>query len=462
MGADSILPLAELVLRELALFAAVGIAIGGLDDLLVDLIWLAGRCGLPFGAAGPADLPLPSFGPPANPGPLAIFIPAWDEANVIGAMLRHCLAACDNHDCTLFVGCYANDPPTAVEIALAAAETKRIRIAFCPAHGPSTKADCLNAIWRRMEREEAASNRRFKAIVLHDAEDMVHRSEFALFDRLIEDYALVQIPVIPLVEPSSRWIGGHYCDEFAEAHGKDLPVRHAIGAGVPSAGVGCAIDREVLAEIAAERDGTPFDADSLTEDYELGVRLAARGERGAFVALRDSTDGSRIAVRAHFPHRVTPAVRQKTRWITGIALAGWDRLGWQGGPAEIWMRLRDRRAIIAALVIVAAYAALALGLVLIAVAALSDWDIMPPAPILKTLLTLNIYLLCWRLAMRGMFTARLYGWREGLRAVPRAFVSNVIAIMSARRALACYVSAPPGTRLAWDKTVHVFPDQAIA
>jgi adsorption protein B len=36
-------------------------------------------------------------------------------------------------------------------------------------------------------------------------------------------------------------ISGHYCDEFAEAHGKFMPVRQKLGASLPLAGVGCAI-----------------------------------------------------------------------------------------------------------------------------------------------------------------------------------------------------------------------------
>ena len=40
----------------------------------------------------------------------------------------------------------------------------------------------------------------------------------------------------------------------AEAHGKELVVREAIGAGLPSAGVGCAIARDALAALA-EQDG---------------------------------------------------------------------------------------------------------------------------------------------------------------------------------------------------------------
>ena len=74
-----------------------------------------------------------------------------------------------------------------------------------------------------------------------------------LFDALIERFDLVQLPVLPLIDPGSRWIGGHYADEFAEAHGKELVVREAIGASLPSAGVGCAISRDALAALAEAR-----------------------------------------------------------------------------------------------------------------------------------------------------------------------------------------------------------------
>lgn len=39
--------------------------------------------------------------------------------------------------------------------------------------------------------------------------------------------------------------------------------------------------------------------------------------------------GSRLVVssRGHFPSTLDAAVRQKVRWIGGIALAGWERLG---------------------------------------------------------------------------------------------------------------------------------------
>ncbi len=275
-----------------------------------------------------------------RPGRLAIFVPAWDEAGVIGRMLVHAQAAFGEADYRLYVGCYPNDPATIA--AVRAAAGPRVRLVIGPAPGPTSKADCLNRIWERMLADEPADGVAFKAVVLHDAEDVVHSAELALFDALIERHDLVQLPVVPLIDPGSRFVSGHYLDEFTEAHGKELVVRAGLGASLPSAGVGCAISREALAALAADC-GAPFDPDSLTEDYELGLRLRMLGRRGAFVRLPAGPGRGVIATREYFPATLDAAVAQKARWMTGIALAGWDRLGWAGGLAERWMRLRDRQ-----------------------------------------------------------------------------------------------------------------------
>ena len=204
---------------------------------------------------------------------------------------------------------------------------------------------------------ETANECEAKAVVLHDAEDVVHRFELRIFDGLIGRAAVIQLPVLPLPDPNSRWISGHYCDEFAEAHIKELVVREAIGAAIPLAGVGCAIERRALGRLAALQDGRPFAGTSMTEDYEVGLRLGALGLKTMFVRI-PAQPGERaiVASRGHFPATLGSAVRQKARWLGGIALAGWDRLGWSGGLGERWMRMRDRRGPLAALLLLAAYA----------------------------------------------------------------------------------------------------------
>ncbi|WBO22498.1 glycosyltransferase [Sphingomonas abietis] len=265
--------LVERSAHELALFAAVGFLIGGLDDLVIDLIWI-GRLlwrRIAIYSQHPRAT-VSTLPPPAQPGRIAIFIAAWHESPVIGATIATARATLRHADWRLYVGCYPNDPDTIAAAEDAAGGDPRIRLIVGDRPGPTTKAGCLNWIWQAMLDDEVASGVPVKAIVLHDAEDIVHADELVVYDVLIERFALVQIPVHAVLVRgyglSAALVSGHYCGEFSEAHGKQVVVREAVGAAVPSAGVGCAIARGVLAAIAESRDG-PFDPDSLTEDYEL-------------------------------------------------------------------------------------------------------------------------------------------------------------------------------------------------
>lgn len=458
-GGELLLELAGLAFRELALFAAFGFLLGAIDTLAIDILWFRRMIRREAGHSDAqrrvlADLPMPE-----RPGRHAVFVPAWDEASVIAPMLESTVRRFAGQDYRLFVGCYPNDPETMAEIGAVARDAANIRMVLCSKPGPTTKADCLNSLWKALKQEETLTDTRFKSVILHDAEDVVHPSEIALFDRLIEHHDLVQIPVIPLPHPRSRWIAGHYCDEFAESHGKDLVVRDHLGAGVPSAGVGCAIARDALGKLAEERGGNPFDADSLTEDYELGLSLAERGRNGTFVRCYDGGEEALIAVHAHFPATLGEAVRQKTRWVAGIALYGWERLGWHAGATDFWMRARDRSTILASMILLAAYLAAILGFGLLIAAATTAYTLPEMPLILSYILIANFWLLLWRLAVRACFTGICYGWREGLLAILRAVISNIIAMMAARRAMTHYVFARRG-RPEWDKTQHIFPDTA--
>lgn len=445
---------------ELLLFALVGLLIGGVDDFCLDLFFIARSLWRRvFIYSRYPRMTAASLPPSTTPGSIAVFVPAWREANVIGAMLRTCLARWAGSDFRIFVGTYPNDPETIRAVADVAQRDARVRLVILPHPGRTTKADCLNHVWAAMLREESALNRRFKAVVLHDAEDIVHADEIRLFDPMIDRFDMVQLPVMPLISRRSRWVAGHYADEFAEAHGKQLILREAMGAAVPSAGVGCAFARAMLGAIALERGGLPFDADSLTEDYEIGLRIAERKGRTVFVSMRDAEEHL-ICTQEHFPETMEAAVKQKARWLTGISLAGWDRLGWRGHWRERWMRLHDRRASLLALVLFAAYCTtIGYGISLLFSAAGMGVVQSRPAWVESALL-LTGFLMLWRLAFRAYWTSRTYGWREGARSIPRVVVCNVIAMVAARKAMADYIRQLRGGAVIWEKTHHHFPAEA--
>lgn len=439
--------------HELLLFAAFWIILGAFDELAIDLCWLWLRLS---GRARDLRLPEDAETLPLA-GRAAVLVPAWHEAQVIGSMIRHTLEAWPQQDWTLYVGCYCNDPDTLAAAVRGAGDDARVRLIVHSREGPTTKADCLNRLYQALSDDEALGGFSYANVILHDAEDMVHPAALSVFDRMLEQVDFVQLPVRPEPQPASPWVAGHYSDEFTENHAKDLVVRDALGAAIPAAGVGCGFSRAVLARLSEEKSARgeigPFVADSLTEDYELGLLASRHGAGGRFVRLRDSR-GNLVATRAYFPARLDESVRQKTRWIHGIALQGWDRLGWSLRPVDLWMALRDRRGPLTAFVLGTAYGLLVLEAVL-GMARLFGWrETVVHAPMLRTMLLICFISLVWRAVWRVALTASEYGPAEGVRALLRMPVANIIAIMAGRRALFAYLRTLRGAALHWDKTDH--------
>ena len=438
---------------ELLLFAGVFFLLGALDDLLVDAVWFVL---LIKGRVRSVTIDRGTTVGRTLKDPVALFLPAWSESAVIGTTIAHARYAWPQALLRIYVGCYRNDPNTIAAARAGAGDDPRVRIVILDRDGPTNKADCLNCLYHAMGEAEVQEGFKTRMVLLHDAEDMVDPAALPLLENAIRPAEFVQLPVLPVPLKGKHWIASHYCEEFAEAHAKAMVVREAVGAGLPAAGVGCAIDRITLARLAeaAGPDAPgPFSIESLTEDYEMGLRIAGTGGRSRFLRMRGE-DGELVATRSVFPDRLSTAVRQKTRWIHGIAFQGWDRLGWQGGLAERWMRLRDRKGPLTALVLAVAY----LLLIVATILQIAEWLGHPrpwaPDPLARWLVVLNLGFFAWRAVMRFAFTAREYGIAEGSRAVLRIPLSNIIAIMAGRRALVSYWRSLRGAMPDWDKTHH--------
>ncbi len=444
---------------ELALFAGVGFLIFAVDEMLVDILWLARAIWRKLVIFRHRDVATAeTLGHSATPGRLAIFVPAWDESAVIAHMLSHARINYGDAEFDIFVGCYPNDPETIGAVdRLGGSGIIRI---VCDRAGPTTKGHCLNELWKGLQAHQLKLSVRYKGVILHDAEDVVAVDELSVVDWMLDRFDFVQLPVVPLPDRGSRLVSGHYCDEFAESHGKTLIVREWLGAAIPAAGVGCAIALAALSRLAEENDGEPFGTTSLTEDYELGLALHAKGWRTAFVRLPSSASPGIVATQAHFPTTISASVRQKTRWMIGIALAGWDRLGWDRGWGENWMRWRDRRAILAAVLVCIGYLALVLALVAAALAAVLGVPLEWESATLQVLLSVNLGFLVWRILGRAFFVWRIYGIREAGLSVVRLPIANFILILAARRAVVQYWRMMRGAPLVWDKTAHQFPSNA--
>ena len=460
-GAWTALDWLLLVERELLAFAAFWFCVGLLDELAIDLAWIGLKL---TGRARTARLPV-GYGAEPLSGAAAVLIPAFREQQVIGATIAHMLAAWPQREVMIYIGCYRNDPATLAAAIAAAGSEPRVRLVTLAAAGPTTKADCLNRLYRAMAADEARLGLHYATVLLHDAEDMVHPCALQAIDAALVLRDFVQLPVRPEPQQQSRWIAGHYSDEFAESHAKGLVVRAALGGALPAAGVGCGFSRSALGNLAARRaaDGEagPFAPECLTEDYELGLVMSSAGRGSAFLRLRDDA-GALVATRSYFPNRLDAAVRQKTRWVHGIAFQGWDRMGWSLHPVDIWMALRDRRGPLTALVLASAYALLALDAVLVGLDAFGKVELLPLSQSLRWMLFASFAGFVWRAGSRALFTSREYGWREGVLSLLRIPIANVIAIMAGRRALTAYFRSLQDGKVVWDKTVHERHPAAVA
>lgn len=440
--------------RELLLFAGFWIAVGLADELAIDLSWLWLKL---TGSSSTQVLP-PGYGTARLKGPIAVFIPAFAESAIIGMTIRYLLKVWPQEAVRIYVGCYRNDPATLAAAVAVADHDSRLRLVLLDAQGPTTKADCLNRLYAALYADEERSGTRYRGVILHDAEDMVHPAALQAIDAALTAVDFVQLPVRPVLTDSNRWVSGHYADEFTENHAKVMVVRNALGLTLPAAGVGCGLSRSALERLAErkllEGQHGPFSADALTEDYELGLALS-RTERGsAFLRLR-AADGSLVATASCFPETLAAAVRQKSRWIHGIAFQGWDRFGWSQNPLEFWMALRDRRGPLNAIVLTAAYALLVLDTLLVLGEAGGFIPSLPSTPVHRFVLVIGLAGLAWRVTFRFAFVSREYDWSEGLRAVLRIPVANIIAIMAGRRAVFSYAKSLIGAQVTWDKTEHL-------
>lgn len=398
---------------------------------------------------------------------IAVFVPCWHESEVVDSMVETALSLLKYDNYEIFVGCYPNDPPTLAKVREIERDNARVHAVVNDRPGPTTKAQNLNCVYRAMKRIEGADE--FRIIVLHDVEDVIHPLSFAIYNWLLPAKDMIQVPVLPLERPWYKFVAWTYADEFCEHHLKDMVVREAIGAFVPSAGVGTAFSRDALR--ALESTGEVFAEKSLTEDYQLGLRLHTLKRSTVFVqqrlgvtTLRHGAVETFVATRAYFPDTVKTAVKQKSRWIAGICLQAWQAMGWQGNLATRYALLRDRRTVLANLLVFLGYATLALTGVMYAWRFFDPLVFVPSigdSVLIWDLLDVVLFLTLAQLFQTALLIAWAYGPVPGLLSMLRPPVAALINGLATIRALWMFAKSLAGTEMKWSKTAHTFPGRRV-
>ncbi|MFP4326996.1 MAG: glycosyltransferase family 2 protein [Paracoccaceae bacterium] len=149
---------------------------------------------------------------------------------------------------------------------------------------------------------------RGEIVGIYDAEDapdpwQLHRVA-ARFAEAPPDLACLQ-GVLDYYNTSSSWLSRCFTIEYATWFRIVLPGLARLGFAIPLGGTTLFIRRDALERLGA------WDAHNVTEDCDLGFRLARHGWRTEMLASTTHEEAT---------HRIWPWVRQRSRWLKGFML----------------------------------------------------------------------------------------------------------------------------------------------
>ncbi|MFC3629925.1 glycosyltransferase [Paracoccus angustae] len=125
--------------------------------------------------------------------------------------------------------------------------------------------------------------------------------------------------------PRTNWLARCFTIEYAAWFRVILPGVARLGLVVPLGGTTLFFRRDALEQVGA------WDAWNVTEDADLGVRLARRGWRTAII---DTTTDEEANCRA------LPWIKQRSRWLKGYAMTWGVHMR---DPRALWRELGPRR-----------------------------------------------------------------------------------------------------------------------
>lgn len=225
-----------------------------------------------------------------------ILCPIYREANVVADLV----AALDRLDypknqLQVLLLVESDDVETCTA-ALEIASAPYIEVVVIPAAAPRTKPKALNV---------GLTLARGDFVCVYDAEDRPHpqqlRAALAAFEDGDARLACVQAPLV-IDNADASWIARQFAAEYAIQFHEILPLLARLGLPLPLGGSSNHF------RTAALRASGGWDAYNVTEDADLGYRLARDGYRSGIIAPPTYEEA---------PVTFAAWRKQRTRWIKG-------------------------------------------------------------------------------------------------------------------------------------------------
>jgi glycosyltransferase XagB len=161
-------------------------------------------------------------------------------------------------------------------------------------------------------------------IGVYDAEDAPDaaqlRAVVAQFQRSAPEVACLQ-GVLDYYNPRTNWLSRCFTIEYASWFRLILPGIAHMGLVVPLGGTTLFFRRDVLEKLGG------WDAHNVTEDADLGIRLARHGYRTELVHTVTEEEAN---------CRVVPWIKQRSRWIKGYMMTWAVHMR---SPRQLWRQL---------------------------------------------------------------------------------------------------------------------------
>lgn len=194
-----------------------------------------------------------------------------------------------------------------------------MRVVTVPTGPIKTKPRALNY---------ALSFCRGSVIGVYDAEDAPDPEQLHTVARRFAEtgpeVACVQ-GILDYYNPRTNWLARCFTIEYAAWFRAMLPGLARLGLVVPLGGTTLFFRREALEELGG------WDAHNVTEDADLGVRLARRGYRTELIATVTEEEAN---------CRAMPWVKQRSRWLKGYAMTWAVHMR---DPVQLWRDLGTKR-----------------------------------------------------------------------------------------------------------------------
>lgn len=269
--------------------------------------------------------PPPPVLPPPHPPPdtalptVSVMVALYKEGNIAPRLVKR-LGLLDYPQELLEVLLVVEAEDHQTRSALAGADLPPwMRVVAVPAGRVKTKPRALNF---------ALDHCHGSIVGVYDAEDAPAPDQIRrIVDRFLSatpDLACVQA-MLDYYNPHTNWLARCFTIEYAAWFRQFLPGLERLGMVVPLGGTSLFFRRDHL-----ERLGR-WDAHNVTEDADLGIRLARHGLRTEVIASVTMEEAN---------CRALPWVKQRSRWSKGFMMT-W--LTHMRDPRLLWRQLGPRR-----------------------------------------------------------------------------------------------------------------------